>query len=118
MADIIGQQKYEQRLAKEAVAKRSLQEIQQEQEFQDWWDQESRRVQEEESRRQNKGKKQDDKAPAQRGRRGRGSNKPRPANDGSSSAPAESAGSTGKQATGGLTPHRGGKGARGRGRKT
>ena len=49
MADIIGQQVREQELVKEAVAKRSLQEIQQEQAFQEWWDQESRRAQEEEA---------------------------------------------------------------------
>ncbi|KAF4122694.1 BTB protein [Geosmithia morbida] len=53
MADIIGHQKREQQLAREAVAKRSLQEIQQEQEFQQWWDQESRRAQEEEEARRN-----------------------------------------------------------------
>ncbi|OTA03461.1 hypothetical protein A9Z42_0039400 [Trichoderma parareesei] len=56
MADIIGQQQREQQLVKEAVAKRSLQEIQQEQAFQEWWDQESRRAQEEEARRQNRAK--------------------------------------------------------------
>jgi hypothetical protein len=49
MADIIGQQRREQDLIKEAVAKRSLQEIQEEQAFQEWWDQESRRTQEEEA---------------------------------------------------------------------
>jgi hypothetical protein len=47
MADIIGQQRREQEVIKEAVAKRSLQEIQEEQAFQEWWDQESRRAQEE-----------------------------------------------------------------------
>ena len=51
MADIIGQQKREQEVIKEAVAKRSLQEIQEEQAFQEWWDQESRRAQEEEASR-------------------------------------------------------------------
>jgi hypothetical protein len=51
MADIIGQQKREQDLIKEAVAKRSLQEIQEEQAFQEWWDKESERVREEEERR-------------------------------------------------------------------
>lgn len=51
MADIIGQQKREQDLIREAVQKRSLQEIQEEQAFQEWWDQESRRAQEEEARR-------------------------------------------------------------------
>lgn len=49
MADIIGQQRYEQQLAKEAVAKRSLQEIQQEQAFQEWWDQETQRAQAQEA---------------------------------------------------------------------
>ncbi|KAI6711493.1 hypothetical protein JHW43_005977 [Diplocarpon mali] len=51
MSDIIGQQTREQEVIKEAVAKRSLQEIQQEQAFQEWWDQESRRTQEEEAAR-------------------------------------------------------------------
>ena len=48
MAEILTQQQYEKTAVKEAVAKRSLQEIQQEQEFQEWWDSESKRVQEEE----------------------------------------------------------------------
>ncbi len=49
MSDIIGQQRREQEVIKEAVAKRSLQEIQEEQAFQEWWDLESRRAQEEEA---------------------------------------------------------------------
>lgn len=49
MSDIIGQQRREQEVIKEAVAKRSLQEIQEEQAFQEWWDQESRRAQEQEA---------------------------------------------------------------------
>jgi hypothetical protein len=49
MADIIGQQRREQEVIKEAVAKKSLQEIQEEQAFQEWWDQESKRAQEEEA---------------------------------------------------------------------
>ncbi|KAH8164072.1 hypothetical protein CIB48_g4166 [Xylaria polymorpha] len=83
LADIIGQQQREQQTRREAVAKRSLQEIQQEQEFQEWWDQESRRTQEEEARRLaregNKGKKKEGG-----GRRGRGTNKPKggPRNEG------------------------------------
>lgn len=48
MADILAQQQTEKEVIKEAVAKRSLQEIQEEQAFQEWWDQESRKVQEEE----------------------------------------------------------------------
>ncbi|KAK4238463.1 BTB/POZ domain-containing protein 1 [Achaetomium macrosporum] len=51
MQDIMGQQTRDKQQVKEAVAKRSLQEIQQEQAFQEWWDAESRRMQEEERRR-------------------------------------------------------------------
>ena len=40
MADILTQQQTEKDIIKEAVAKRSLQEIQDEQAFQEWWDQE------------------------------------------------------------------------------
>ncbi|KAJ9628354.1 hypothetical protein H2204_009329 [Knufia peltigerae] len=47
MTEILAQQQFEKTAVKEAVAKRSLQDIQQEQEFQQWWDNESRRVQEE-----------------------------------------------------------------------
>jgi hypothetical protein len=49
MTEILAQQQTEKAAIKEAVAKRSLQEIQQEQEFQAWWDSESRRIQEEEA---------------------------------------------------------------------
>ncbi|KYK55157.1 BTB domain and ankyrin repeat containing protein [Drechmeria coniospora] len=65
MENIIEQQRREQELVKEAVAKRSLQDIQQEQAFQEWWDQESRRAQEEEARRQARNQ---DKVPSGRGR--------------------------------------------------
>ena len=51
MEDIIGQQKRDKESVREAAAKRSLQEIQQEQAFQEWWDAESRRTQEEGARR-------------------------------------------------------------------
>jgi hypothetical protein len=51
MADIMGQQTRDKEVVKEAAAKRSLQEIQQEQAFQEWWDAESRRLVEEEARR-------------------------------------------------------------------
>lgn len=44
MADILSQQQTEKEIIKEAAAKRSLQEIQEEQAFQEWWDEESRRV--------------------------------------------------------------------------
>ena len=46
MSDILSQQQTEKEIIKEAAAKRSLQEIQEEQAFQEWWDQESRKVQE------------------------------------------------------------------------
>ncbi|KAK8879467.1 BTB/POZ domain-containing protein [Apiospora arundinis] len=51
LADIIDHERRAQESVKEAMAKRSLQEIQQEQAFQEWWDQESQRTQEEEARR-------------------------------------------------------------------
>ena len=44
MADIISQQQTEQATLKQAVAKRSLHDIQQEQEFMEWWDAESRKA--------------------------------------------------------------------------
>ncbi|KAJ0161789.1 BTB/POZ domain-containing protein 1 [Colletotrichum tanaceti] len=74
LQDIIGQQKREQEIVKEAVAKRSMQEIQQEQEFQQWWDQETRRVQEEEARREAKDKAKEGRSQkdSKRGRRGHG----------------------------------------------
>lgn len=75
MADIIGQQRLEQDLIKEAVAKRSLQEIQEEQAFQEWWDLESRRVREEEEMRAaaaSGGKKDKDAAKKANPYRGRG----------------------------------------------
>lgn len=52
---------------KEAVAPRSLQDIQAEQEFQEWWDKESKRVREEEEAR-----KREEKKAGKRRRGGRG----------------------------------------------
>lgn len=53
MADILEQQQTEKKIFREAVAKRNLQEIQEEQAFQEWWDAESRKVRsEEESRKE------------------------------------------------------------------
>lgn len=46
MSDILSQQQTEKDIIKEAAAKRSLQEIQEEQAFQEWWDEESRKVRE------------------------------------------------------------------------
>lgn len=50
MSEIVAQQQLEKNIIKDAVAKRDLQEIQAEQEFQEWWDKESARVQEAERR--------------------------------------------------------------------
>lgn len=106
MADIIGQQQQEQQRVKEAVAKRSLQEIQEEQAFQEWWDQESRRTQEEETRRQARGKEKDQGASNRRGRKGR-SGKPKPSE---ASASGEKTGETSaKRTAGNPAPSRGGK---------
>ena len=86
MADILAQQQFEKISIKETASKRSLQEIQQEQEFQQWWDSESRRVQEEEEAATNTATSGRSKS-AGRGRGGkqkrgseRGSAKPRQAN--------------------------------------
>ncbi|KAI1338432.1 BTB/POZ domain-containing protein [Xylariaceae sp. FL0016] len=124
LADIIGQQQREQQMHKEAVAKRSLQEIQEEQAFQEWWDQESRRTQEEEARRtaRDEGKGNKEK------KKGRGRGKPRGPRDvvGTKGIPADvgaggSVGNGGRQggvpatSTGGSTSARGkGRGNRGR----
>jgi alpha-tubulin suppressor-like RCC1 family protein len=97
MADIIGQQQREQQLVKEAVAKRSLQEIQQEQEFQEWWDQESRRAQEEEAGRSFKNKKDKDEGSKKRGRGGRGGGAENRANKGRDSGKPEAPGSSGSK---------------------
>ncbi|KXJ89863.1 hypothetical protein Micbo1qcDRAFT_196622 [Microdochium bolleyi] len=70
LAEIIEQEQREQRSVREAVAKRSLQEIQQEQEFQQWWDQESQRMQEEEQARLASAKKASEGS-ARRGRGGK-----------------------------------------------
>ncbi|OTB00895.1 hypothetical protein M426DRAFT_323901 [Hypoxylon sp. CI-4A] len=80
LADIIGEQQREQEVVREAVAKRSLQEIQQEQAFQEWWDQESRRMQEEEAKRttREEGK---DKKKEHGGRRSNRNNKPKGGNN-------------------------------------
>lgn len=72
MADIIGQQRREQEVIKEAVAKRSLQEIQEEQAFQEWWDQESRRAQVEEAARSKPNSSGTDKGGKSGGGRGKG----------------------------------------------
>lgn len=51
LTEILSIQQAEKDYIRDAAAKRSLQEIQQEQEFQEWWDQESKRVMQEEEQR-------------------------------------------------------------------
>ncbi|KAF2116273.1 hypothetical protein BDV96DRAFT_491648 [Lophiotrema nucula] len=51
MMEILSLQQAEKTSIRDAAAKRSLQEIQQEQEFQEWWDQETKRVMHEEEQR-------------------------------------------------------------------
>ncbi|KAL6875192.1 hypothetical protein J3F83DRAFT_549870 [Trichoderma novae-zelandiae] len=130
MADIIGLQQREQQLVKEAVAKRSLQEIQEEQAFQEWWDQESRRAQEEEARRQTRAKGKEEQGGGggggggagagtgggggggRRGRRGRGG-KARgnePSSNQQQSGVAEGTSSREATKTGGHVSSRGGRG--------
>ena len=50
MSEIVAQQQLEKDVVKEAVAPRDLQDIQAEQEFEEWWNRESARVQEAEQR--------------------------------------------------------------------
>lgn len=70
MHEILSLQQAEKDYVRDAAAKRSLQEIQQEQEFQAWWDQESKRVIQEEEQRK---RAEERAAKASRGRgRGRG----------------------------------------------
>lgn len=70
MTEILSLQQAEKDFVKDAAAKRSLQEIQQEQEFQEWWDQESKRVMLEEEQRK---RAEERAAKATRGRgKGRG----------------------------------------------
>lgn len=63
MADILSQQQTEKEIIKEAAAKRSLQEIQEEQAFQEWWDEEIRKARAEVE-------EANDAKPTGRGRRG------------------------------------------------
>jgi hypothetical protein len=72
MSEIVAQQLAEKDLIKEAAAKRDLQEIQAEQEFQEWWEKESARVQEEEQRAAAGPAKGSAKKGKSRGGRGRG----------------------------------------------
>jgi hypothetical protein len=71
MMEILSLQEAEKTSIRDAAAKRSLQEIQQEQEFQQWWDQESRRIAEEEEQTQRLINKHAREAARERGK-GRG----------------------------------------------
>ena len=105
MEDIIGQQRREAEAVREAVAKRPLEDIQQEQAFQEWWEAESRRTQEEEARRAGGGEARG------KGRaRGRGTGKEKGETGGDAGQRASDAG----QASRGRG---GGKASRGRGKK-
>lgn len=74
MEEILSLQLAEKQYIKDAAAKRSLQEIQQEQEFQQWWDQESKKAILEEEQRQ-RAEERAAKAARGRGRPGRGRGK-------------------------------------------
>lgn len=119
MADIIDQEKRSREKVREAVAKRSLMEIQQEQAFQEWWDEESRRTQEEEAKRTREREEAgSSRTVAGRGRRGRGGKARGGGGGGSGSAAA------GPDSREEATPQQqqqsqqrdGGRGGRGRGR--
>ena len=87
MADILSQQQAEKTAIREAtISKRSLQEIQQEQEFQEWWDMESRKVMEEERKKDVQARRDQRGA---RGGRGKGKKGRGGGNNTSSSAPGE-----------------------------
>lgn len=79
MSDILVQQQTEKDVIKEAVSKRSLQEIQEEQAFQEWWDQESKKVREQEeenahdkSRRSSRGRSSNSRGRGRGNIRGKG----------------------------------------------
>lgn len=75
MEEIILQQKLEQERIKGAMSKRSLQEIQEEQAFQEWWDAESKRLQEEEEERKRKATEKEEKKEKSGKARGKGRGK-------------------------------------------
>ena len=76
MADILAQQQTEKEVLKEAVAKRSLLEIQEEQAFQEWWDQEEKATRER-MEAEEAAKSKSDRGERDRGRGGRGKGKSR-----------------------------------------
>ncbi|QDS72141.1 hypothetical protein FKW77_004181 [Venturia effusa] len=70
--DILSEQAIEKTAIQDYAAKRSLQEIQQEQEFQEWWEKESARVIEEEQAAAAKGKREPGASRGRGKKRGRG----------------------------------------------
>lgn len=77
MADILEQQQTEKEVFREAVAKRNLQEIQEEQAFQEWWDAESRKVRSEEASRKGAGEEKRGKGRGRSRARGAGAGRGR-----------------------------------------
>ncbi|KAI9844635.1 MAG: hypothetical protein M1837_005487 [Sclerophora amabilis] len=126
MADIISQQQAEQEVVRQTIAKRPLQDIQQEQEFMEWWDAESRKAkgeeeqEEEESRDRRGGRGGKEGKPRGRGKTGKsgGSTSRRAGRDKGSTDTQRQAGRGGGGGGGGGAGAgmRGGSPARGRGR--
>ncbi|KAH5466245.1 hypothetical protein HBI22_231730 [Parastagonospora nodorum] len=90
MMEILSLQEAEKMSIRDAAAKRSLQEIQQEQEFQAWWDEESKRVIQEEEQR----KRAEERAVRNAAR---GRSKPRGGRGGKGKKDGEADGDRGKQ---------------------
>lgn len=88
LKDILDQEQASKDKLKEAVAPRSLQDIQQEQAFQEWWDKESKKAIAEEKAKNRDGKK------AARNRRGRGRTKGKEAKGEENKAPKEASATT------------------------
>lgn len=119
MADILALQQTEKDIIKEAAAKRSLQDIQEEQAFQEWWDQESRKVMEKEE----KAGEQRTDAGGREGSGGRGKARD-PGREGNSKGGGRGGSRDGRGGRGGLSDGRGGasngggSGSRSRGRRS
>ncbi|EAA31161.2 hypothetical protein GE21DRAFT_8820 [Neurospora crassa] len=118
MEEIILQQKLEQERIKGAMSKRSLQEIQEEQAFQEWWDAESKRLQEEEEERKRKATEKEERK--EKGDKARGKGRGRDTVNGAESSKAggdATAKGTGKPGGGeAKTGERKGEGRGGRGK--
>ena len=111
MADILAQQQTEKQVVKDAVAKRSLQEIQEEQAFQEWWDQESKKVREEEEKTKD-ATVGSSRGRAGNGRRARGTSKGRGRGTGKGTGPTNET-----QSGGGKEPEAKAPGSRGESRQ-